>query len=231
MAINSLLNRTLDTVRGGVGHAARAGRGAATQGIALGKRFANRNPGAKSGMDDVTLTRKVETEIFRPANSPKGKVDVNAVDGVVWLRGEVKNQAASKALETKVRSIPEVQDVENLLHLPKTPAPARTRGGAKKTTTKKATAKKTEARRFDRTAKTAEKPKSSPKEPLPKQAAATGSGRKPAPLGSLDTEAPATTSAESVTGGTTPTPATGATSAPAPTPAPHTGDKDPATGA
>ena len=47
-------------------------------------------------MDDVTLTRKVETEIFRPKGAPKGKVDVNAVDGVVWLRGEVKNQSAEQ---------------------------------------------------------------------------------------------------------------------------------------
>jgi hypothetical protein len=210
MALNSLVNRTLETLRGGVGQATRAGRGAATQGAALGRRIANRNPDPKSGMDDVTLTRKVETEIFRPAGAPKGKVDVNAVDGVVWLRGEVKNQAASKALEAKVRSVPEVQDVENLLHLPKTPAPSRTRGGAKKTTTKK-----TAARRFDRPAKTAEKPKSSAKEPLPKQAAQTGTGRKPAPLGSQDTEAPATTTPESVTGGTTPTPADAGGSGPA----------------
>jgi hypothetical protein len=209
MALNSIVNRTLDTLRGGVGQATRAGRGAAAQGTALGKRIANRNPGPKSGMDDVTLTRKVETEIFRPAGSPKGTVDVNAVDGVVWLRGEVKNQTASKALEAKVRSIPEVQEVENLLHLPKTPAPSRTRGGAKKTTTKK-----TQARRFDRPAKTAEKPKSSAREPLPKDAAESGTGRKPAPLGSKDTEAPATTSAESVTGGTTPTPADGGGSGP-----------------
>jgi hypothetical protein len=205
MALNSLVNRTLETLRGGVGGATRAGRGAANQGLALGKRFANRNPDPKSGMDDVTLTRKVETEIFRPAGAPKGKVDVNAVDGVIWLRGEVKSQAQLESIEATVRSIPEVQGVENLLHLPKTPAPSRTRGGAKKTTTNKAQKAKSEGRRFER--KTAEKPKSSAKEPLPSQAAAAGTGRKPAPLGSQDTEAPATTSADSLTGGITPTPA------------------------
>jgi hypothetical protein len=204
MALNSLLNRTLDTVRGGVSQATKVGRGAANQGVALGKRFANRNPEPKEGMDDVTLTRKVETEIFRPANAPKGKVDVNAVEGVVWLRGEVKNQAQSKAIEAAVRAIPEVRGVENLLHLPKTPAPSRTRGGAKKTTTKKA-----ESRRFERgsAAKTSEKPKSSKKEPLPAQSAKTGTGRKSAPLGSKDPEAPKTPSGAQVTGGTTPTPA------------------------
>jgi len=203
MALNSLLNRTLDTVRGGLGQATRAGRGAANQGMALGKRFANRNPQPKTDMDDVTLTRKVETEIFRPEGAPKGKIDVNAVDGVVWLRGEVKNQKQITEIEGKVRAIPEVQGVENLLHLPKTPAASRTRGGAKKTTTKKATTK-----RFDR-ASTSEKPKSSQAEPSPAQAATTGTGRKPAPLGTKDTEAPAQTTSDSVTGGTTPTPATG----------------------
>ena len=201
MAGNSLLNRTIDTLRGGVGQATRAGRGAATQGVALGKRVANRNPAAKEGMDDVTLTRKVETEIFRPADAPKGKVDVNAVDGVVWLRGEVKNQAASKSLETKVRSIPEVSDVENLLHLPNTPAPSRTRAGTRKKTT---TGKKSEPRQAT---KTAEKPKSSAKEPRPKEAAKARTGRKAAPFGSLDTDAPSTTSADSLTGGTAPKPA------------------------
>ena len=200
--MNSLLNRTIQTLRGGVGQATRVGGRAVSQGTAIGKRIANRSPDPKEGMDDVTLTRKVETEIFRDAGPEKGKIDVNVVDGVVWLRGEVKNQSASKGFEAKARAIPEVQDVENLLHLPKTPAPSRTRGGAKKTTTKKAAAAKKEGGRFERT--TAEKPKSSPKEPLPKQAAKTGTGRKPAPLGSLDTEAPATTAADSLTGGTSP---------------------------
>lgn len=181
MALNSLLNRTIETMRGGVGQATRAGRGVATQGAVIGRRFANRNPDPKSGMSDATLARKVETEMSRSTGAPKaerkGKVNVNAVDGVVWLRGEVKNQAASEALETKVRSIPEVKDVENLLHLPETPAPSRSRGGATKSTPRKPS-----ARRFD---------------------------RKPAPLGSKDTEAPAKLSASQVTGGTTPTPATG----------------------
>jgi hypothetical protein len=229
MALNAILNRTVETVRGGVGTATKLGRGAANQGLTLGKRFANRNPEPKRDMDDVTLARKVETEIFRPQGAPKGKIDVNAVEGVVWLRGEVKNQAQQTEIEAKVRAIPEVRGVENLLHLPKTPAPSRTRGGAKKTTAKKPTTSKTTQKsrsssaksgsgaksespaktekRFERT--TAEKPKSTSAEPLPSQAAATDTGRKASPLGSKDTEAPATTSSDSLTGGTTPTPATG----------------------
>ena len=41
--------------------------------------------------DDVTLARKVETEIFRDADVPKGKINVNAENGKVVLRGEVEN--------------------------------------------------------------------------------------------------------------------------------------------
>jgi hypothetical protein len=76
-------------------------------------------------MDDVTLARKVETEIFRPRGAPKGSVDINVVEGVVYLRGEVKRPAQIKSLEARVREIPEVRGVENLLHLPKTPSPTR----------------------------------------------------------------------------------------------------------
>jgi osmotically-inducible protein OsmY len=81
---------------------------------------------AKPGMDDATLTRKVESEIFRIRGVAKGKIDVNAADGVVWLRGEAKTPELIKRLEARAAAVPEVARVENLLHLPKTPAPSRT---------------------------------------------------------------------------------------------------------
>ena len=77
-------------------------------------------------LDDVGLARKVETIIFRDDNVPKGKIDVNAANGVVWLRGEAKTPEMIKTLEAETSAIPEVRKVENLLHLPKTPAPTRT---------------------------------------------------------------------------------------------------------
>src|SRR5919199_2312241 len=80
----------------------------------------------KAGMDDVTLSRKVETEIFRIRGVAKGKIDVNAADGVVWLRGEARTPELIKRVEAATGRIPEVARVENLLHLPKTPAPTRT---------------------------------------------------------------------------------------------------------
>jgi osmotically-inducible protein OsmY len=77
-------------------------------------------------LDDVAVARKVETVIFRDDAVPKGKIDVNAADGVVWLRGEAKTPEMIKELERQTAAIPEVKRVENLLHLPKTPAPTRT---------------------------------------------------------------------------------------------------------
>jgi hypothetical protein len=76
-------------------------------------------------LDDVALARKVETIIFRDDSVPKGHIDVNAANGVVWLRGQAKTPEMIKGLERQCASIPEVRRVENLLHLPKTPAPTR----------------------------------------------------------------------------------------------------------
>ncbi len=68
--------------------------------------------------NDETLARKVETELFRPADVPKGQIDVNVQNGVVQLRGEVPEPEMIDDLVDKARSIAGVRDVENLLHLP-----------------------------------------------------------------------------------------------------------------
>ena len=66
--------------------------------------------------DDVTLARKVETELFRPADVPKGAISVNVNDGVVELRGELADQAQIDELGVTARKISGVKDVRNLLH-------------------------------------------------------------------------------------------------------------------
>jgi osmotically-inducible protein OsmY len=73
--------------------------------------------------NDVTLARKVETEIFRDPQVPKGQIDVNAEGGVVILRGEVEGPELIQDLEEKTRSVQGVKDVENLLHTPGADAP------------------------------------------------------------------------------------------------------------
>ena len=80
----------------------------------------------KTGLlNDPALARKVETELFRDPDVPKGRINVQAHDGVVELRGEVERPELIEELVERARGVPEVRDVENLLHLPGTPAPTR----------------------------------------------------------------------------------------------------------
>ena len=76
-----------------------------------------------TSLNDAALARKVETEIFRPDDAPKGKVSVNAEDGVVYLRGEVDQQEMIDRLGEEARKVEGVKGVKNLLHVPGAPAP------------------------------------------------------------------------------------------------------------
>jgi osmotically-inducible protein OsmY len=73
--------------------------------------------------DDVTLARKVETEIFRAHDAPKGTVSVDVQAGVVYLRGEAAPEWIER-LATEARAVEGIQGVKNLLHTPGTPTPA-----------------------------------------------------------------------------------------------------------
>jgi osmotically-inducible protein OsmY len=80
-------------------------------------------PGQGEAPDDVTLARKVETEIFRSADAPKGAVSVNAENGVVFLRGVVEDRDWIERLGSEAKQVDGVKEVRNLLHLPGTDAP------------------------------------------------------------------------------------------------------------
>jgi osmotically-inducible protein OsmY len=77
--------------------------------------------------DDHTLADRVRTDIFRREDAPKSGVNVGVVDGIVYLRGEVKRPEQIRQLIEDARRVPGVKDVQNLLHTPGTPAPT---GGA-----------------------------------------------------------------------------------------------------
>jgi osmotically-inducible protein OsmY len=79
--------------------------------------------GGLKDADDVTLARKVETEIFRPADAPKGDVSVDVQAGVVYLRGAVADEAWIERLAEGARKVDGVKGVKNLLHRQGTPAP------------------------------------------------------------------------------------------------------------
>jgi hypothetical protein len=76
-------------------------------------------------LNDPSLARKVETEIFRPADAPKDSVNVNVEHGVVFLRGEVADSGQIEKLEQAALAVEGVKRVENLLHGPGEPAPAK----------------------------------------------------------------------------------------------------------
>jgi osmotically-inducible protein OsmY len=69
-------------------------------------------------LNDEALKAKVESEIFRDPDAPKGKVAVNVEDGVVHLRGEVEDPATSEGLREAATKVEGVRGVENLLTTP-----------------------------------------------------------------------------------------------------------------
>jgi osmotically-inducible protein OsmY len=77
-------------------------------------------------VDDVTLARKVETEIFRDPDAPKGQVSIDVQDGVANLRGEVADEGWIAKLADEASKVDGIKGVNNLLHGPGTPAPTPT---------------------------------------------------------------------------------------------------------
>jgi osmotically-inducible protein OsmY len=104
--------------------AGRQAQGVGAQASGLKEKATHLKEQEKPQPDDVTLARKVETEIFRNAEVPKGQINVNAEDGVVYLRGEVEPDLAQE-LAAKASKVQGVLGVENLLHAPGHEAPAK----------------------------------------------------------------------------------------------------------
>lgn len=119
-----LKDRVAGTARTVAGKVQQRGRYVAS--TAAGKVEAFRHRQDEPPENDQTLAHKVESEVFQPAGLPKGKVNVNAENGVVVLRGQVKTPDQIKEIESRARKVQGVRDVRNLLHLPRTEAETRT---------------------------------------------------------------------------------------------------------
>jgi len=100
-------------------------QGATAQAQGLKEKATHLSEQEKPQPDDITLARKVESEIFRDADVPKGQINVNVEDGVVYLRGELEQPDLIDDLEAQARKVQGVRDVENLLHVPGEEAPAK----------------------------------------------------------------------------------------------------------
>jgi hyperosmotically inducible periplasmic protein len=84
--------------------------------VGLAHKITHRNHHHAPELDDVSLVRKVESELFRDRTIPKGQISINADRGIVVLRGQLEDQRLIRRIESDVRTVAGVRDVENLLH-------------------------------------------------------------------------------------------------------------------
>jgi gas vesicle protein len=71
---------------------------------------------------DQEINARVEADVFRDSSVPKGQININTVDGVVYIRGTVSSQQQISDIEERAKGVSGVDAVINLLRLP---APAR----------------------------------------------------------------------------------------------------------
>jgi hypothetical protein len=118
-------DRAMSRMRRGERRAAMRARRAESHALGIARRTVNAaRRGQREPLDDVTLTHKVESELYRRVRVPKGHLSINAEDGVVFLRGVVDREEDIARIGAATRQIAGVRAVENLMHLPGTPAPA-----------------------------------------------------------------------------------------------------------
>lgn len=114
---NVVRDKALKYARTGAAEAGRQAQYAAGQ--AKGAVYDAAPTGGKAeDLNDPTLARKVESEIFRDADAPKGDVSVNVENGVVYLRGELGDADLISRLVDDAGKVDGVRGVENLLRTP-----------------------------------------------------------------------------------------------------------------
>ncbi|HVM12506.1 MAG TPA: BON domain-containing protein, partial [Actinomycetota bacterium] len=121
---HQLRDRSTAVARQAGRRVARAGRYAGATAVGLSRRLRHSRSGQPyAAPNDQTLAAKVESEVFRRVQVPKGSININVEEGVVVLRGEVGDAKQIAALEKAVNAVDGVRGVDNLLHLPGQPAP------------------------------------------------------------------------------------------------------------
>jgi len=117
-------DRALSRLRSGERRAAVRARRAESHAVGVARRTINARRRQAEPLDDLTLAHRVESQLYRRARVPKGKISVNVEDGVVFLRGVLEHQDDIAHVADAARRIAGVRAVENLIHAPGTPAPA-----------------------------------------------------------------------------------------------------------
>lgn len=100
---------------------ARARRHAAAEAVGRVRRALHPHPGPPA--DDATLVDRVESELFRRHRRFKGRINLDARDRMVTVRGELGSQRDIDQVVAAVREIEGVAGVHSLLHVHGTPAP------------------------------------------------------------------------------------------------------------
>ena len=70
---------------------------------------------AEERLNDAALKAKVESEIFREPDAPKGQVSVSVEAGTVSLRGQIDDPAKIEQLREAAAKVDGVRGVESLL--------------------------------------------------------------------------------------------------------------------
>jgi hypothetical protein len=127
---HTLRDRLAARVRRARRHMGHLWRGAAAGTYGVSHRIVHLVPRTTDVADDETLRQRVESQLFRDRHVPKGDMNINCEHGTVILRGEVDSLSEVAQLEERVRRIPGVRGVQNLLHPHGTPAPNKERSRA-----------------------------------------------------------------------------------------------------
>jgi BON domain len=115
--VKSLLRRGKAESERKARYAAGVAKGAAAEATGAGEGSAD--------LPDPDLANKVRSQIFRDRDAPKGDVNVNAENGVIYLRGQVDSPEEKEQLATGARRIRGVREVVTLLHVPGEAAPTK----------------------------------------------------------------------------------------------------------
>ena len=81
-----------------------------------------RGAGELKPEDDLDVVQGIRQALSR-LDFGTEDVNIEVVDGVATLRGEVKNPDQLKKVESEATGVPGVREVQSYLHLPGTPAP------------------------------------------------------------------------------------------------------------
>lgn len=90
--------------------------------VAVGEAVRAQGGGVPRPVDDVEVVRLVEQSLAA-AEVDTSNLVVEAVEGVVTLRGQLPSRDAMRTAEQAASGIPGVLEVQSFLHTPGTPAP------------------------------------------------------------------------------------------------------------